>query len=110
MTLLTSTTTNLNNMSQLVLCYGQVLFSDNAKQQQKCQLTKVLLFHSLVPSQPNRLDFTPKLKLDHALIPFVIPDNNLVRRVLWVFASTHKGQIVAAEQHLDYTDPSIFKL
>lgn len=74
------------------------------------QLTKLLLFHSLVSSQSDSLDFTPKLKLDHASIPFIIPDDHLVRRVLWVLASTHKSQIVATEQHLDYTDPSIFKL
>jgi hypothetical protein len=70
----------------------------------------LLLSHSLVPPESDRLDLTPKLELDHATIPFVVPDDHFVGRVLWVLASSYKGQIVTAEQHLYYTDPSVFKL
>ena len=64
----------------------------------------------LVSPQLDSLYFTSKLELDDTPVPLIIPDDDLVWWILWIFSSSDKREIIAAKKHLHNANSAVFKL
>lgn len=62
--------------------------------------------HDSVPPEPHPFDLRPKRQLADAPGLVVVPDHDLVDRVLRVGSAPDEGEYVAAEQHLDQPNPA----
>lgn len=66
--------------------------------------------HILVSPQLDSLYFAPELEFDDTSVPLVIPDNDLIWRILWIFSSSDKREIIATKKHLHDANSAVFKL
>lgn len=72
----------------------------------------LLLYHDNYPitAEPNAANGSAERKLPNAPSLVVIPDHDLVGRVLRVGPTANESQYVAAEEHLYVADPSAVEL
>lgn len=63
--------------------------------------------HKVFPRQFDGSDVGPERELANGIVLVIIPDRQLVLRILLVGSLTHNTEYVGTEQHLDNSKPSI---
>jgi hypothetical protein len=63
-----------------------------------------------IPSEFDRAHLGSEGEFSNASVLMIVPDHHFVGRVARVATTTHQGQDVATEQHLDVTDATLVEI